>query len=239
MIAEAFATLYQGFRAKPLHPWLYLWSRLWHFVDWRLWTLPRTERLKSMRQFTSRHFVVSLLALALMFPGAIVAGQKASGARPAPVAVQTVPPRAEDISTLDGIMKAFYETISGPAGQPRQWARDRTLYVPGIRFVSTGVKPDGAITANVMDHQAYVDAVNGDLVREGFFEREIHRVSSTFGNITHVFSTYESRLKEGGPVIARGVNSVELFYDGKRWWIAAATWDSERSDNPIPKELLP
>jgi hypothetical protein len=197
------------------------------------------ERIKSMHHFTLWHVVASLLTLLLVLPGAAVAGQQASGSKPAQVAVQTIPPRAEDVGTLDGIMKAFYETISGPAGQPRQWARDRTLYIPGVRFVSTGVKPDGTIVANVMDHQAYVDAVNGDLVREGFFEREIHRVTTKFGNITHVFSTYESRLKEGGPVVARGVNSVELFHDGKRWWIAAATWDSERPDNPIPKELLP
>jgi hypothetical protein len=190
-----------------------------------------------MRQLTSWHLAPLLLTLVLV-PGVLMAGQQGTGPKPAPIAVQTIPPRAEDVATLDGIMKAFYETISGPAGQPRQWARDRTLYIPGIRFVSTGVKGDGTITANVMDHQAYVDAVN-DVVREGYFEREIHRVTSKFGNITHVFSTYESRLKEGGPVVARGMNSVELFYDGKRWWIAAATWDSERSDNPIPKELLP
>jgi hypothetical protein len=197
------------------------------------------ERIKSMRHLSSWHVGASLLTLVLSLPGILVAGQQAAGPKPTHVRVQTVAPRTEDVSTLDGIMKAFYETISGPAGQPRQWARDRTLYIPAIRFVSTGVKSDGAIVANVMDHQAYVDAVNGDLVREGFFEREIHRVTSRFGNITHVFSTYESRLKADGPVVARGVNSVELFYDGKRWWIAAATWDSERSDNPIPKELLP
>ena len=92
-------------------------------------------------------------------------------------------------------MKAFYETISGPAGQARQWARDRTLYIPGVRFVSTGVDRDGRVKANVMDHQAYVDSTNDYFVHEGFFEREIHRVTTTFGNITHVFSTYESAFE--------------------------------------------
>lgn len=158
--------------------------------------------------------------------------------KPTPVVVPTAEPRVDDISTLDGIMKAFYETITGPAGQPRQWGRDRTLYVPGVRFVATGTS-NGKISAKVMDHQTYVDLVNDDFVRNGFFEKEIHRVARTFGNITHVFSTYETRRTADGPVIERGVNSVELFYDGKRWWIASATWDQERSDNPIPKELLP
>jgi hypothetical protein len=154
------------------------------------------------------------------------------------IEVPTVEPRAEDVSTLDGIMKAFYETVTGPAGQPRQWARDRTLYVSGVRFVATS-KSNGKVIARVMDHQAFVDWSNDDLVRNGFFEKEIHRVTKTFGSITHVFSTYETRQTAEGPVTGRGVNSVELFYDGKRWWIATATWDQERPDNPIPKELLP
>jgi hypothetical protein len=166
----------------------------------------------------------------------IVAQQPIS--KRASVKVPTIGPRSEDVSTLDGIMKAFYETVSGPAGQQRQWGRDRTLYIPGIRFVSTESQ-NGKVLSRVMDHQTYVDLVNDDFVRNGFFEREIHRVTRSFGNITHVFSTYETRLKVDGPVTERGVNSVELFYDGKRWWIASTTWDQERPDNPIPGEFLP
>jgi hypothetical protein len=98
---------------------------------------------------------------------------------------------------------------------------------------------DGKPHALVADHQEYVDRVNESLVKEGFHEKEIHRTSRTFGNITHVFSTYETRQAPTGPVIARGVNSIELFHDGRRWWIAAAVWDSERPGNPIPKDLLP
>jgi hypothetical protein len=156
----------------------------------------------------------------------------------AKVKVPDVAPRPEDVTTLDGIMKAFYETISGPAGQQRQWGRDRTLYIPGIRFVATETE-NGKTLSRVMDHQTYVDLVNDDFVRKGFFEREIHRITGSFGNITHVFSTYETRLNVEGPVTERGVNSVELFFDGKRWWIASTTWDQERPDNPIPGEFLP
>ena len=77
------------------------------------------------------------------------------------------------------------------------------------------------------------------MVKEGFYESEIHRVTQRFGNMAHVFSTYESRLKADGPVIARGINSVQLFYDGTRWWIASCVWDDERPDNPLTPEYLP
>lgn len=182
--------------------------------------------------------ILLLLFIALMLSFPLAAQDGGVPAKRPHVEVPAIPVRREDVATLDGIVKAFYETITGPAGQPRQWGRDRNLYIPGIRFVSTDQR-DGKPVVSVMDHQQYVDAVDAYFVREGFFEQEINRVVRTFGNITHVFSTYESRNKADGPVIERGINSIELFYDGTRWWIAAATWDNERPNNPIPKDLLP
>ena len=147
--------------------------------------------------------------------------------------------RAEDVASIDGIMKAFYEVISGPAGQPRQWSRDRSLYISDVRFVSMSEDKAGHPKANVVSHQQFVDASNASLVKDGFYESEIHRATEKFGNIAHVLSTYESREKAGGPVIARGINSMELFYDGKRWWVASVIWDDERPNNPLPPEYLP
>ncbi|HYL69647.1 MAG TPA: nuclear transport factor 2 family protein [Candidatus Limnocylindria bacterium] len=154
------------------------------------------------------------------------------------VEVPTITSRVEDVSSLDGIIKAFYEVISGPVGEPRQWSRDRTLYIPGVRFVAMSEDAKGQPVAHVTDHQQFVDSTNTQLVQKGFFEWEIHRETKRFGNIAHIFSTYESRLTKDGPVIARGVNSIELYWDGKRWWIAGAIWDDERKDNPIPKDFL-
>jgi hypothetical protein len=154
------------------------------------------------------------------------------------VQVPTQTPRAQDVSSLDGIMKAFYDVISGPAGQPRDWGRDRTLYVPDIRFIQTGADRAGKPTVEVMTHQEFVDAADAGMVKNGFFESEIHRVTKTFGNITHILSTYEMRAKADGPVFGRGVNSLQIYWDGKRYWIASVMWDDERAGNPIPADLL-
>ena len=143
----------------------------------------------------------------------------------------------KDVATIDGIVKAFYETISGPKGQPRQWPRDKTLYTPDVRFVSMS-EQDGKIRAGVMSHQQYVNGTNESFVKNGFHEREINRVVRRFGNIAHVFSTYEFNNDDKSDK-GRGVNSIELFWDGVRWWISAASWDDERPNNPIPKEFLP
>ena len=180
-------------------------------------------------------------SLPVAIPLVMAAAVPALAQQPVPphVDVPTVAPRPEDVGTLDGIMKAFYDVISGPAGQPRQWSRDRSLYVPNVRFVSLSKDSAGAIHADVVDHQTYVDRTNGYFVREGFFECEIHRTTHRFGNVVHVFSTYDTRQRADGPSIGRGINSVELFWDGARWWISAVQWDDERPDNPIPPDYLP
>ncbi len=153
------------------------------------------------------------------------------------VTIAKAPADPKDVASIDGIVKAFYETISGGKGVPRQWSRDKTLYVPDVRFVNMG-EQDGKIRAGVMDHQQYVNGSNESFVKNGFREREINRVVRRYGNIAHVFSTYEfhndDKTEKG-----RGVNSIELYWDGTRWWIAFAGWDEERPNNPIPKEFLP
>jgi len=185
----------------------------------------------------SLRIVVSSLAFCLLGISGIA--QEPKSAAPRHVDVPAIAPRPDDVATIDGIMKAYYDVISGPAGQPRQWSRDRTLYIPDIRFVAMSEDKTGQPRARVVSHQEFVDASNDEVIKEGFYESEIRRITQKFGNIAHVFSTYESRTKTDGPVIARGINSIELFYDGKRWWIASAVWDDERPGNAIPPEYLP
>lgn len=151
--------------------------------------------------------------------------------------VDEVEPLPADVETIDGIVTAFYDVISGPAGEPRQWARDATLYPPNIQFTPTGVNAEGDPTGALLSKQVFIDRSNAFLVDSGFTEREIHRVTRRFGNVADVASTYEWTTEDGRS--GRGINFIHLFNDGSRWWITHATWDSERDDNPIPGEYLP
>ena len=153
------------------------------------------------------------------------------------VEIQPIEANPADVSTIDGIIKAFYEVISGGKGVARQWSRDKTLYTPDVRFVSMS-ESNGKIRASVMNHNQYAGGSNEFFVKEGFTEREINRVVRRFGNIAHVFSVYEFST-EDKKLTGRGINSIELFWDGARWWISAVSWDEERPGNPIPKEFLP
>ncbi len=157
--------------------------------------------------------------------------------RPGRVPVATVPARPEDVGTLDGLMKAFYEVVNLEPEAPRQWSRDRTLYIPDIRFVSIG-QAQGRPQVDVWDHQALVDATE-PMVQTGFHETEIHRVTRGYGNIVHIFSTYETQRGLDRAKRDRGVNSLQLYFDGSRWWVASVTWQSEDAAHPIPQDLLP
>jgi hypothetical protein len=158
---------------------------------------------------------------------------------PQHVSVASIPARPEDVSSLDAIMKAYYEVGSGPAGQARQWARDRTLYIPGIRLVVTMDDASGKPVVRQLTHQEFVDLADPDMVKNGFYEREIHRITHRYGDWAHIISTSEARQTPNGQVTGRGLDNVELFWDGKRWWIVYASITEERPDNPLPKEFLP
>lgn len=154
------------------------------------------------------------------------------------ITVPKLTPRPEDVGSVDGMIRAFYDVISGPVGKPRDWGRDRTLYIPGVRFVSVDRTKDG-ILAKVVDHQQYVEATDDMFTKKGFFEREIHRTQAGWGQLLQVMSAYESRNAEDGPVIARGINFIQLYRDSDRWWITNAIWQDESAEVPIPKEHLP
>ncbi|MCV2370758.1 hypothetical protein [Roseateles oligotrophus] len=155
------------------------------------------------------------------------------------VSVPTIAANAADVASVDGLMRAFYAVVNvRPDGQ-RLWARDRTLYSPWVRFIGTSISASGTPEVVVWDHQQLVDA-SEPLVQRGFSETEIHRSTRSYGNIAHVDSTYEAVLDgPNSPQRFRGVNSIELYFDGQRWWIASVMWMSEAASHPIPASLLP
>lgn len=143
----------------------------------------------------------------------------------------------KDAESLDAILGALYECVSGPAGQERDWDRMRSLFFPGGRLIRTSIGPDGAPRAQVMDVEAYRADTSPVFRREPFHEREIRHRAVRFGHIAHVLSTYEARRHPDDPApFRRGINSVQLFHDGSRWWILSILWDNERPDNPLPEE---
>ncbi len=146
-----------------------------------------------------------------------------------------VPPaKPADVESLDSILAAVYNVISGPAGD-RDWNRFRSLFIPGARLTSAQKNKDGSIFLE--DVEGYVQGAGNYFKTHGFYENAIVNRVQKFGNIAQVFSSYESRNAPNEKPFARGVNSIQLFNDGTRWWVVSILWDEESPANPLPPEL--
>ena len=145
-----------------------------------------------------------------------------------------------DVESIDTIIAALYDVISGPAGEVRDWDRFRSLFIPQGRLIPTGRSPSGEHGHNVLSPDEYVASSGPVLEERGFFEVETARTTERFGDIAHAFSTYESRSKLDDPEpFQRGINSIQLLHDDQRWWIVNIFWAGERPDMQIPARYLP
>lgn len=147
-----------------------------------------------------------------------------------------------DVESLDAIIAATYDVISGPAGKKRDWDRERSLFISGAHLIPTAVEAgrnDVDLAPQILDIEGYIARVEPLFERQGFYEKEIARHVEQFGHIAHVWSTYESRHdpSDAEPFM-RGINSIQLFNDGSRWWIVSIYWQHESALQPLPDRYL-
>jgi hypothetical protein len=144
-----------------------------------------------------------------------------------------------DVSSIDAIIAAVYDVISGPAGKKRNWDRMRSLFINGARLIPTSPRPPGGYGSRALTVDDYLARAEPFFEKEGFYEKEAARRTETFGQIAHVFSTYESRhAPEDVKPFQRGINSIQLMNDGNRWWVVTIFWQGEDEKNPLPEKYL-
>ncbi|WP_407484191.1 hypothetical protein [Elizabethkingia meningoseptica] len=143
-------------------------------------------------------------------------------------------PYIKDVQSIDTIIKASYEVVSGEKGAKRQWERDLFLHHPKAiySFTDRTNPKHNQVTMTIGEFHKETDDM---IIQTAFFETEINREVRTFGNIAHVWSTYETQLEKDGPVVRRGINSIQLFFENNRWYIISWIFDKELDNNRIPK----
>jgi len=171
-----------------------------------------------------------------------------TGSLAVPLPAQTskaASPGAADGASVDSILAALYASVSHPSDREADWDRLREICLPVGMFIPPKKPTEDIFT--VLDVDAFQERVRKGAAAlkakgeaSGFEEREIARRTDCFGNVCQIFSTYEGRKSptDEKPFV-RGINSIQLVRDGKRWWIASVVWDTERPDNAIPSTYLP
>ncbi len=144
----------------------------------------------------------------------------------------------KDVQSIDAIIAAMYDVISGPAG-PKDWDRERFLMHPTARMMRglpagspAGQAPTPGLA--VFSTEEFIASVGPRLANEEFYEYETGREVFRFGRMAHVTSAYASTHAPGQPPFARGINGVQLWFDAGRWWILTVLWDWASAENPIP-----
>jgi hypothetical protein len=154
----------------------------------------------------------------------------------ADLAAKVPAPRPDDVKSVEAIIHAAYDVISGPAGA-RDWNRFRSIFLPQARFTQVGKGPDGAGFVISWSVDEFIRDAGAVFAKDPFYENAIVNQPQSYGNMTQVLSSYESHRGPGDKPFERGVNSFQVLNDGKRWWVVSIFWDSERPDNPLPASL--
>lgn len=169
----------------------------------------------------------ALLALVLLALAAPARAQETADSTAAPAAAPA------DVESIDAILAALYDVISGPAGE-RDWDRFRSLFAPRAVLAPAAPRPDGTAPVRVATVEGYIEASDPYFRQEPFHEVEAGRVLHRFGNVASAMSHYESRRAPGEEPFSTGINAITLLHDGARWWVLSVAWDVEREGNPLP-----
>lgn len=94
-------------------------------------------------------------------------------------------PSEKDVLTIDGIIKAFYEVVSGEAGEERQWERDLSIHNPKAIY-SYLDHVNGTLKQATMSLKDFQQETDTMVMETVFYESEINREVRTFGNIANV-----------------------------------------------------
>lgn len=149
-----------------------------------------------------------------------------------------------DTQSIDNVVKAYYDVVSGAAGEPRQVERDKYIHHPDAVMLFPFKEPKNGQSFEMWSikefHQSEEQATHNEM---GFYENEIGRQVHRFGRSATVISVYESRRSPDGPVFSRGVNFLQLFLDkdqngNDRWYITSSSFERETESNPIPEGWL-
>ena len=144
----------------------------------------------------------------------------------------------DEVGTLDGIIKAYYDVVTVKKGEKVSYTRDSLLHVANAIVGITRKGRDGKMKLQMISLKKFHEESDASLEKDGFFEKELSRKVEKFGSIYQVWSTYETKNSADGPLLERGINSIQLFFDGTRFWILSWVAEDESKEQPIPEKYL-
>jgi len=139
--------------------------------------------------------------------------------------------------SIDRVIADMYDSVSFEPGTRPDWSRQGSIFAPWARMVR--VNDEGVFDFDLDSYRINFESMIDSGVLPSFWESEIWRETHQFGEVAQVLSAYETRATRNGPMINRGVNSIQLFEKDGRWWISAMIWRREGRGVLIPDRVPP
>ncbi len=140
---------------------------------------------------------------------------------------------AEDVKSVDAITNAYYDVVSGSGSEPWEFERDK--YMHSKNAVITRLDENGKAESHTLEAE-YIPI--GLSPKVDFYEKELKRLVSQYGNIAQVWSAFEIRTDPEKESNIRGLNSIQLHYENGRWWIDSWTCEMETDKSPVVTEFM-
>ncbi|CAD5279376.1 MULTISPECIES: hypothetical protein [unclassified Imperialibacter] len=140
---------------------------------------------------------------------------------------------ADDVKSISAIIEAYYGVISGSGQAPWQFERDSYIHSPNA--VITKLDENGKAESHSLEAE-YIPLLLS--TKEDFYEKELKREVSHFGNIAQVWSAFEVRTDLNIASNIRGLNSIQLHFEKGRWWIDSWTSEMESDKNSLVTDFL-
>ena len=143
----------------------------------------------------------------------------------------------KDVASVTSITEAYYDCISGPIGETRDFERLRNLFHPSATFTYTyWSEEEGRAKLIQFDFDGYLEKLDY-LDKRGFYEEELGSQIEEYGAMANVMSSYRFWM-EDKTATGRGISLYHYFFDGERYWIMTMFWQMESARFPIPEEFL-
>jgi len=179
-----------------------------------IWTLITIKKTTSMKR-------ALLLSISMIFAFNSIFGQTKSEKY------------AEDVKSIDAIITAYYDVVSGSSSDPWEFERDKFIHSKSA--VITRLDESGKAESHTLEAE-YIPI--GLSPKEDFYEKELKRTVSKYGNVAQVWSAFEIRTDPNTESNIRGLNSIQLHYENGRWFIDSWTCEMESDKNTIVTDFL-
>lgn len=138
--------------------------------------------------------------------------------------------------SIDKILNEMLDIISAQKGEKRDLETLRNLFLPQATFAVLSPDSTEPRYFEMINLDDFIESLQNEYYENGFEEREMGKVIHEFNGIASVFQSFYGKDSEGNEL--KGINSIQLVYKERRWWIAHTIWTFERDDLKIPTDYI-